>query len=164
MLQVQLQDAFKADADTGDPASEGRTGQGQHRFRRNVAQRSAIRWPKPTPSRSISTAFRRRKAGDFRKIVNDNFSNAWILTPVNSTDYRMTMQPSYALKLKQDTLTQSISTIDNKINGWALSEATRAAARRRRTAEAEILVQLPGVDDPARVQADSEDTGGARTG
>src|SRR5882762_10032640 len=60
------------------------------------------------------------QAGTFRQIVNETFGNAWILTPVNQTDYRMTMQPTYALKLRQDTLTQSMSTIEKKINGLGL--------------------------------------------
>ncbi len=91
------------------------------------------------------------KAGDFRTIFNDNFNSAWILTPVGSTDYRLTMKQSYALKLKDDTLTQTINTIDKKINGLGLSESS-VQKRGGSNSEAEILVQLPGVDDPARVK------------
>ena len=64
------------------------------------------------------------KAGDFRTIVNDNFGAVWILTPVNQTDYRLTMKPSEALKLRADTLTQSINTIEKKINGLGLAESS----------------------------------------
>ena len=64
------------------------------------------------------------QSGTFRQIVNDNFGNGWILTPVNQTDYRLTMQPTYALKLKQDTLTQSMSTIEKKINGLGVAESS----------------------------------------
>src|SRR5262249_32431646 len=63
----------------------------------------------------------------------------------------MTMQASYALKLRQDTLTQSVNTIDKKINGLGLSE-TSVQQRGGSNSNAEILVQLPGVDDPARVK------------
>jgi preprotein translocase subunit SecD len=55
------------------------------------------------------------------------------------------------LKLKDDTLTQSINTIDKKINGLGLSESS-VQKRGGSNSEAEILVQLPGVDDPARVK------------
>ena len=91
------------------------------------------------------------KAGDFRSLVTDQFSADWILAPVNQTDYRMTMKPSSAIKLKQDTLTQSMHTIENKINGLGLAEAS-VQARGGTGAEAEFIVQMPGVDDPARVK------------
>ena len=102
------------------------------------------------------------KAGDFRTIVNDNFSSDWILTPVNPTDYRLTMQPSYALKLKDDTLTQSINTIDKKINGLGLSESSvqkRGGQQRSRDPGAASRRGRSG----AR-QADPEDAGGAGAG
>ncbi|HML16133.1 MAG TPA: protein translocase subunit SecD [Bryobacteraceae bacterium] len=150
MLQVQLQDAFKADADSViqrlqdelRKASIGYTSL-THNDPQSLAEADKIQ----IDAKGIPAT----KAGDFRTIVNENFSSAWILTPVNPTDYRMTMQPSYALKLKDDTLTQSINTIDKKINGLGLSESS-VQKRGGSNSEAEILVQLPGVDDPARVK------------
>jgi len=91
------------------------------------------------------------KAGDFRKLVNDNFADVWILTPVNQTDYRLNMKPSEALRLKADTLTQSTNTIEKKINGLGLTEAT-VQPRGGSSDAAELLVQLPGIDDPAHVK------------
>ncbi len=43
-------------------------------------------------------------AGDFRAIVNDNYSGIWNLISVNPTDYRLTMKTTEALKLRADTL------------------------------------------------------------
>ena len=87
------------------------------------------------------------KAGDFRMVVNDNFGAVWILTTVNETDYRLTMKPSEALRVRADTLTQSINTIEKKINGLGLAESSVQPR-----GESQILVTLPGVDDPARIK------------
>jgi preprotein translocase subunit SecD len=91
------------------------------------------------------------RAGDFRRIVNDVFGAIWNLAPVNSTDYRMTMKTTEALKLRRDTVIQSRNTIEKKINGLGLTEST---VQERGNAEeyAQLLVQMPGVDDPARVK------------
>ena len=90
-------------------------------------------------------------AGDFRALVNDNFGGVWNLTSVNSTDYRLTMKTSEALKLRQDTLTQSMNTIEKKINALGLAE-TSVQQRGGTNSETELLVQLPGVEDPAHVK------------
>ena len=150
MLQVQLQDAFKADADSVIQRLQDELRKATisvDSLTRNDPQTLADADKIQIDIKGIPAT----KAGDFRTIVNDNFSSAWILTPVGPTDYRMTMQPSYALKLKDDTLTQSINTIDKKINGLGLSESS-VQKRGGSNSEAEILVQLPGVDDPARVK------------
>ncbi len=61
------------------------------------------------------------------------------------------MKTSEALKLRQDTLTQSMNTIEKKINALGLAESS-VQQRGGSTTESELLVQLPGVDDPARVK------------
>lgn len=89
------------------------------------------------------------QTGNFRTIVNDQFSQ-WLLTPQNGTDYRLTMKPSDALAMWQNVLTQTKNTLDKKINALGLSEAT--VQQRREDADSELLVQLPSIDDPARVK------------
>jgi preprotein translocase subunit SecD len=150
VMQVQLQDAFKAEADDviNRMKQALRTG--------NVDYGDITR----NDPNSIQTADQIQvnvmgipspKAGDFRKIVNDTFGDVWILTPVNAMDYRLNMKQTEVLRLKADTLTQSTNTIDKKINGLGLSEAT-VQPRGGSADAAELLVQLPGVDDPARVK------------
>ncbi len=89
------------------------------------------------------------QAGTFRSIVNEQFSQ-WLMTQVNATDYRLTLRPSEALALWQSVLAQSKNTIDKKINGLGISEAT--VQQRREDRDSELLVQLPNIDDPARVK------------
>ena len=90
------------------------------------------------------------KSGTFRSIASDRFAN-WTLTPVNSTDYTMSMRQTEALELRRTTVQRTMNTIEQRINGLGLAESA-VQPRGRQDAEGEILVQLPGVDDPARVK------------
>ena len=90
------------------------------------------------------------KSSAFRSIVADRFST-WVLTAVSSTDYRMNMRPSEMLALKRDTVVRSIQTISNRINALGLTEPV-VQQEGRADSDYRILVQLPGVDDPARVK------------
>ncbi len=150
VLQVQLQDAFKAEADSViDHLKEELKTAGIEYADINHSDPQSL---KDANSIQINVlGVPSTKAGNFRQIVNDSYNGAWNLTTVNPTDYRMTMQTSAALKLSQDALTQSINTIEKKINGLGVAEST-VQPRGRSEAEAEILVQLPGVDDPARIK------------
>jgi len=150
VLQVQLQDAFKADAVSSierlkemmsKSSIAGEPSMGYEPKSLQDADRVEI-LIKGVPSDSSS---------NFRGIVRDEFS-AWVLTPVGPTDYRMTMKPTEANNMKKETLARSISTIENRINAVGLSEST-VQERQGSGADAEILVSLPGVDDPERIKS-----------
>jgi preprotein translocase subunit SecD len=150
VMQVQLQDAFKAEAESvidrmKEQLNTARIAYGD--INRNDPDSL-----KTADQIQVNVAGIPASAtAKFRSTINESFGDVWILTPVNTTDFRLTMKPSEALKLKQDALTQSINTIEKKINGLGVSEST-VQQRGRSDAEAEIMVQLPGVDDPARVK------------
>jgi len=150
VMQVQVQDAFKVEADATierlkddlrkagiDYASMDRndpqTLQDADKIQINVHGVPAV------------------KAGDYRRVVNEQLGNTWNLTTVNATDYRLNMKPTEALKLRKDTVLQTMNTIEKKINGLGLAESA-VQQRGRAESDAEILVQLPGVDDPARIK------------
>lgn len=150
VLQVQVQDAFKAEADLVIDRLK------EEMAKARIAYDSIER----NDPQSLDEADRIEitirgvpldSTAAFRGIVTDRFPQ-WVLTPVSSTDYRLNLRPSEALALRRDTVERAIRTIENRINGLGLTEST-VQQRGRSDAEAEILVQMPGVDDPARVKA-----------
>ncbi len=90
------------------------------------------------------------KSKEFRTLVADHFGT-WVLTAVNSTDYRMNLRPSEMLVLKRDTVDRARQTISNRINALGLTEPV---VQQEGSAERDyrIVIQLPGVDDPTRVR------------
>ena len=86
----------------------------------------------------------------FRTVVSERYPT-YILTSLNSTDYSMKLKPSDLIDLKSDTVKRAIDTISNRINQLGLAESA-VQQYGRSGADYEILVQLPGVDDPARVK------------
>jgi preprotein translocase subunit SecD len=150
VLEINLQDAFKSEADAVIARLKDECGKAGISFVDMVR----------TDPQSIADAGNIQinisgvpgtKGGDFRPIVNDNFGSGWILTQVNQTDYRMNLKPSEVLKIKQDTVTQTKATISNKINQMGLTEAS-VQSRSGGANDAQLLVQLPGVDDPSHVK------------
>ncbi|MEO8658615.1 MAG: protein translocase subunit SecD [Bryobacteraceae bacterium] len=149
VLQVQVQDAFKSDADnTIERIKED--------LRKASINYAALDRNDP---QTFDTADQiqitvkgvpSEKSGDFRRIITDQYT-AWNLTPVNSTDYRLNFKPTEALSLRTDTLERSMRTIEGRINSLGLTEPV-VQQRGRSSGDAEILVQLPGVDDPARIK------------
>lgn len=149
VLQVQVQDAFKADADnTIERIKEeiGKAGINYASMDRNEPATLDTADQIQINIKGVPV----EKSGDFRRIITDQYQ-AWNLTPVNTTDYRMNMKPTEAINLRRDTLERSMRTIEGRINGLGLTEPV-VQQRGRADGEAEILVQLPGVDDPARIR------------
>jgi preprotein translocase subunit SecD len=149
ILQVQVQDALKAEADNVmDRLKEDlkRADIDYASMERNDPMRieeadSILINIKGVPA---------QKSSAFRGLVSDHYPQ-WILTPVSSSDYRMNLRPSELLALKSATVERAIQTISNRINNLGLTEPV-VQQHGRADAEFEILVQLPGVDDPARVK------------
>jgi preprotein translocase subunit SecD len=90
------------------------------------------------------------EANSVRSIVSDGYTD-WVLTSVNSSDYYLRMKPSSLEQLKKDTVDRSIQTINNRINNIGVTEPT-VQQYGSSSDKYEILVQLPGVDDPQQVK------------
>ena len=151
VLQVQVQDAFASEADlVMDRLREALA-------KANVPFNSMDRNQPASLDEADQIQINIRgvpldSTAAFREVVNTNFSTEWVLAPVNSTDYKMNIRPTAANNLRQDTMERAIRTIENRINGLGLAEST-VQPRGRAEAESEILVQMPGVDDPGRVKS-----------
>ncbi len=149
ILQVQVQDAMKVEADQTMERM-------RDELRKAGVDYTAIDRNDPTTVQeadSIQISIRgvpTGKTADFRRVVADRFP-LWVLTPVSSTDYRMNLRPTELLSLKRDTVERTLRTIEQRINQLGLTEPV-VQLYGRVDAEYEILVQLPGVDDPARVK------------
>jgi preprotein translocase subunit SecD len=150
VMQVQLQDAFKAEADNVITALK------QELTKDNITPSGDITRNDPMTLEDAgkieidAKGIPPDKSGTFRSIVNDQFPD-WTPTALNSTDFKLTLKPSAALKLRQDTMSQTTATIERKINGLGLAESS-VQPTGRSDAEAELLIQLPGLDDSAHVK------------
>jgi preprotein translocase subunit SecD len=149
VLQVHVQDAAKmlADALIESLRSEVRT--------RNILvagfDRNDPQTLKDTDTIQVNIhGVDQAKTSEFRALAADKAPD-WILTPVSATDYRLNMKPSALLDLKRNTVEQSIGTIERRVNELGLKEPTVQEHGDPAT-ESEILVELPGMDDPAHVK------------
>jgi preprotein translocase subunit SecD len=88
----------------------------------------------------------------FRDMVTDIFGREWDATPAagEQSGYLLTLRPSAVSAIQQQTMQQSLETIERRINALGLTEPTIQFHGR---SDNEILVQLPGEGDPARAKA-----------
>jgi preprotein translocase subunit SecD len=150
VLQVQLQDAFKADAIASIERMK------ELMSKNSIAGEPTMGYEPQTLQDADKVEILIKgvpadSAKAFRSIVAEEFG-AWVMAPMGPSDYRMTMKPTEAGNLKKETLARSISTIENRINGLGLSEST-VQERQGSGADAEVLVSLPGLDDPDRIKS-----------
>jgi preprotein translocase subunit SecD len=148
VMQVHVQDAAKTVADSMIETlrTEART--------RNILvdgyERNDPKTLADTDSIQINIhGVEQTKSSAFRAMVADKAPD-WTLTPVSASDYRMNMKPYALLDLKRSTVEQSLGTIDRRVNALGLAETT--VQQHGEATDAEILVELPGVDDPVRVK------------
>src|SRR5215468_7731390 len=143
ILQVQVNDAVNADSDRA-----------MERLKDDLRSRKIayadVSKPDPAngPDRIVVKGVPPEATSDFRNIVNDRLQeydansgaeNSWVLT----------MKPQNLADLKNRAVAQAIETIRNRIDKLGVSEPV---IQEHGLGQYQILVQLPGVDDPARVK------------
>src|SRR5215471_4972838 len=149
VMQVQVQDAVKADLE-----------QTAERLKDDLKKQN-ITWssmdvnevPRVEDADKVALTIKGIPAGQssaFRSLVAERFPN-YLLTAENSTDYRMQLKPTELLELKSDTVKRAIDTIGNRIDQLGLAEKS-VQPYGQSASSYQILIQLPGVDDPARAK------------
>jgi preprotein translocase subunit SecD len=149
VLEVQVQDAVKADAD-----------QTMERLKEDLKKQN-IQWASMDRNDPQTVADADRvvvavkgvqstQSSEFRNIVTERYPT-YELTAVNSTDYNLRLRPTELISLKRDTVQRTMDTIANRIDQLGVAESS-IQQYGRAGADYQILVQLPGVDDPGRVK------------
>jgi protein-export membrane protein SecD len=92
------------------------------------------------------------QASVFRDFVQQQYGSLWESAPAagETSGYLLTLRPSAVAQIQENTMSQSLETIDRRINALGLTEPT---IQRRGRNDNEILVQLPGEGDPSRAKA-----------
>ena len=89
------------------------------------------------------------KSADFRRIISENHPE-WDVSSSTGGVYSLQLKQIQAATYRQQSVDQAISTISNRINALGVTEPT---IQRRGAANSEqILIQFPGVKDPAQVE------------
>ena len=143
ILQVQVNDAVNVDSDN---AIE-RIKQELRTRKINYAEIS-----KPdaanNPDRVVIKGVPPESSSDLRSIVSDRLPEYDLNSGAENT-WTLSMKPQAMASLKNQAVTQAIETIRNRIDQLGVSEPI---IQEHGLGQYQILVQLPGVDDPARVK------------
>ena len=143
ILQVMVNDAVNADSDHAIERlkEEMRT--------RNISYND-ISKPDPAkqPDHIVIKGVPPESSGDLRGIVQDRLPE-YDLASGTENSWTLSMKPSQLTELKDRAVKQAIETIRNRIDQLGVSEPV---IQEHGLGDYQILVQLPGVDDPARVK------------
>src|SRR5260370_1215522 len=87
-----------------------------------------------------------------RDIYNAQFATEWDMSAAAGelNGYTWTLRQSAIARIQESTMTQSLETIERRINALGLTEPTIQLHGRK---DNEILVQLPGEGDPTRAKS-----------
>src|SRR4030088_693340 len=143
ILQVQVNDAAKVDADNAVEILK------EQLNKRKIAF-SDITQPDPqNPDRIVIKGGPPASRTDLLSIVQERLPE-YNVTSSADNSFQVAMKPQMLADLKNKAVAQAIETIRNRIDQLGVSEPV---IEEHGLGQYQILVQLPGVDDPARVEA-----------
>ncbi|HET7205171.1 MAG TPA: protein translocase subunit SecD [Terriglobales bacterium] len=143
ILQVQVNDAVNADSDRAVERLKDR-------MRARKISFADISKPDPAnkPDNVVISGVPPEVSSDLRQIVQDQLPEYNLSSGAGNT-WSLTMKPPVLSDLKNRTVQQAIETIRNRIDKLGISEPV---IQEHGLGQYQILVELPGVDDPARVK------------
>jgi preprotein translocase subunit SecD len=143
ILQVQVNDAVNADSDNAIEVLKDQLNKRKIAF-------ADISKPDPqnSPDRVVLKGISPDGRKDLLDIVSERLAEYNLSSGADNT-WTLTMKPQALSDLKNNAVTQAIETISNRINALGVSEPT---IQPHGLGQYQILVQLPGVDDPGRVK------------
>lgn len=149
ILQVQVNDAVNADAQNAIEVLKDQ-------FRSHKIDYTDISQsdPQNNPDHLVLKGIPVDARTDLRNIVQDRLPEYDITSGPDNT-WNMAMKTSNLNDLKNRAVTEAIDTIRNRIDALGVSEPT---IQEHGLGQYQILVQLPGVDDPARVKEIMQNT------
>jgi len=89
------------------------------------------------------------KASDVRNELSNRYGSEYDVSGGSDNSWTLTMKPTVLADLKSKTVDRSIDTITDRVNKLGVSEPI---IQKYGLGENQILVELPGVDDPDRVR------------
>ena len=143
ILQVQVNDAVNAESDRAIERLKDA-------MRSRKVNFTDITKPDPanTPDHIVIKGVPPESSGDLRSLVTDRLPE-YDLHSGAENSWTVSMKPQSLAALKNQAVAQAIETIRNRIDQLGVSEPV---IQEHGLGEYQILVQLPGVDDPARVK------------
>src|SRR6202047_1475494 len=143
ILQVQVNDAVNVDSDNAVERLKAD-------LRARKINYAEIGKPDPinNPDKIVLKGVPPESRSDLLSIVQDRLPE-YQLTSGADNVWTVSMKPQALADLKNRAVTQAIETIRNRIDSLGVSEPI---IEEHGLGQYQILVQLPGVDDPARVK------------
>jgi preprotein translocase subunit SecD len=143
ILQVQVNDAINVDSDNAVERLKAD-------LRSHKITYAEIAKPDPAkqPDKIVLKGVPPESRSDLLTIVQDRLPE-YDLTSGAENSWTVSMKPQAMAELKKRAVTQAIETIRNRIDQLGVSEPI---IEEHGLGQYQILVQLPGVDDPARVK------------
>ncbi len=89
------------------------------------------------------------RVGDIRTVLNNKYGTEYDIASGANNSWTLTMKPSAVAELKKRALDQAIEVIRTRVDSLGVSEPV---IQEYNLGSDQILVELPGVDDPARVR------------